>query len=180
MSEFGFGKDAALTTMDRDDLEKIGGTIFSSIYHANPLDLYPLNDIETFVDGLRWWHQFSHERKEANGLISPAIFDPSLSDETCRGLANIRAIWGIWLDNDGGDLRHEEFARLFPRLRMVIVNSYSSTREKPRWRVFIPGAGGEPCARGQSTTGDPMHPACADLPRSIRPRHHKTAFHVSR
>ena len=42
------------------------------------------------------------------------------------------------MDNDGGDLTHEEFARLFPRLRMVIFNSYSSTPEKPRWRVFIP------------------------------------------
>jgi hypothetical protein len=73
-----------------------------------------------------------------NALISPAIFDPTLSDETKRGLENIRAIWGIWLDNDGGDLTFREFARLFPRLRMVIVNSYSSTREKPRWRVFIP------------------------------------------
>ena len=62
----------------------------------------------------------------------------SLSDDTSRGLANIRAIWGIWLDNDGGDLTHQEFARLFPRLRMVITNSYSSTPEKPRWRVFIP------------------------------------------
>ena len=47
-------------------------------------------------------------------------------------------VWGIWLDNDGGDLTHQEFARLFPRLRMVICNSYSSTPEKPRWRVFIP------------------------------------------
>ena len=45
---------------------------------------------------------------------------------------------GIWLDNDGGDLTHQEFARLFPRLRMVICNSYSSTPEEPRWRVFIP------------------------------------------
>jgi hypothetical protein len=138
MSEFRFGKDSALTTIGRADLEKIGGTIFVSIYHAEPLDLYPLDDIEAFIAGLRWWHQFSYERKEENGLISPAIFDPSLSDETKRGLANIRAIWGIWLDCDGGDLTHEEFARLFPRQRMVIINSYSSTPEKPRWRVFIP------------------------------------------
>jgi hypothetical protein len=138
MSEFGHGKDTALSTRGRADLNAMGGTIFASIYHAEPLDLYPRDDIETFVSGLRWWHQFSYERKEANGLISPAIFDPTLSDETKRGLANIRAVWGIWLDNDGGDLTHQEFARLFPRLRMVIFNSYSSTREKPRWRVFIP------------------------------------------
>ena len=122
MSEFGFGKDTALSTMDRADLDAIGGTVFASIFHAEPLDFFPLDDIEAFIDGLHWWHQFSYESKETNGLISPAIFDPSLSEETSRGLANIRAIWGIWLDNDGGDLTHEEFARLFPRLRMVIVN----------------------------------------------------------
>ncbi len=138
MSEFRFGTDTSLSTMGRSDLDAIGGTVFSSIFRAEPLDFYPLDDVETFIDGLRWWHQFSHDSKEANGLISPAIFDPSLSDETSRGLANIRAIWGIWLDNDGGDLTHEEFARLFPRLRMVIINSYGSTPEAPRWRVFIP------------------------------------------
>jgi hypothetical protein len=138
MSEFGHGKDTTLSAMGRADLDVIGGTICSSIYSAEPLDLYPLDDIDAFVAGLRWWHQFAYERKEANGLVSPAIFDPSLADDTSRGLANIRAIWGIWLDNDAGDLTHEEFARLFPRLRMAVFNSYSSTRDKPRWRVFIP------------------------------------------
>ncbi len=138
MSEFGYGKDVVLSTMGRVDLDEMGGTVFASIGHARPLDFFPLDDIEAFIDGLRWFHQFSNKSKKTNGLISPAIFDPSLSDETRRGLANIRAVWGIWLDNDGGDLTHEEFARLFPRLRMVIFNSYSSTPEKPRWRVFIP------------------------------------------
>jgi hypothetical protein len=138
MSEFGFGKDAALCTMGRADLDAIGGTVYASIYRAEPLDFFPLDDTDAFVDGLRYFHQFSYESKELNGLISPAIFDQSLSDETSRGLVNIRAIWGIWLDNDGGDLTHEEFARLFPRLRMLIVNSFSSTPANPRWRVFIP------------------------------------------
>jgi len=138
MSEFNFGKDTALSTVGRADLDAIGGTVYASIYHAEPLDFFPRDDIDAFIDGLRYFHQFSYENKEMNGLISPAIFDPSLADETKRGLANIRAIWGIWLDNDGGDLTHEEFARLFPRLRMLIVNSFSSTPEKPRWRVFIP------------------------------------------
>ena len=138
MSEFGFGEDTTLTVAGRANLDAIGGTVYASIYHAEPLDFFPLDDVEAFIDGLRYFHQFTHTSKEMNGLISPAIFDPSLSDETSRGIANIRAVWGIWLDNDGGDLTHDEFARLFPRLRMIIVNSYSSTPEKPRWRVFIP------------------------------------------
>jgi hypothetical protein len=146
MSEFGHGKDTTLSTMGRADLDAIGGTVYASIYHAEPLDFYPLDDVESFIAGLRWWHQFAYERKEANGLISPGIFDRSLSNDTNRGLANIRAIWGIWQDNDGGDLTHQEFARLFPRLRMVITNSYSSKLEEPRWRVFIPTAIAMPIA----------------------------------
>jgi hypothetical protein len=152
MSEFGYGKDITLSTMDRADLDRMGGTLFTSVGRARPFDFFPLDDINTFIDGLRYFHQFSYGSKEANGLISPAIFDPALSDETCRGLANIRAIWGIWLDNDGGDLSHEEFAQLFPRLRMVIINSYSSTPTAPRWRVFIPTTIAMPIAAYRAIT----------------------------
>jgi hypothetical protein len=59
MSEFGYGKDTALSTMGSADLDAIGGTVYASIYHAEPLDFYPRDDIEAFVAGLRWWHQFS-------------------------------------------------------------------------------------------------------------------------
>ena len=45
---------------------------------------------------------------------------------------------GIWLDNDGGDLSQVEFAKMFPSLRMVVWNTYSSTPNRPRWRCFIP------------------------------------------
>ena len=98
----------------------------------------------------------AYESKEMNGLISPSIFDPTLADDTSRGLANIRAIWGIWLDNDGGDLSADEFARLFPRLRMAIFNSYSSTPEKPRWRVFIPTTVAMPIAAYTAIIGQIM------------------------
>ena len=111
---------------------------YLSIFHAEPLEFFPLDDIEAFIDGLRYFHSSWSSSKHANGLISPAIFDPTLSDETSRGLANIRSMWGIWLDNDGGDLSPDVFARLFPRLRMVIVNSYSCNSQRSKWRAFIP------------------------------------------
>jgi hypothetical protein len=57
---------------------------------------------------------------------------------TGRGLANITAIWGVWMDNDGGDLSADEFAAMFPHLMMVIHNSASSTPDAPRWRAIIP------------------------------------------
>jgi hypothetical protein len=138
MTEFGMGRDQTLTTMGRSDLSALAGTVFSSIFEANPFDFMPLNGLDDLIDGLRLFHSTELSSKEDSGLISPAIFDPALSAETKRGLDNIRAIWGIWLDNDGGDLNPDQFARMFPRLRVVICNSYSSTRQKPRWRVFIP------------------------------------------
>ena len=41
MSEFGYGKDTSLSMMGRSDLDAIGGTVFSSIFQAEPLDFYP-------------------------------------------------------------------------------------------------------------------------------------------
>jgi hypothetical protein len=83
-----------------------------------------------------------HTRQVANkqdgGLVSPAVFNPDLSNATSRGLDNIEYIRGIWMDNDGGDLSPDEFARIFPQLRMYIYNTHSHTAEAPRWRVFIP------------------------------------------
>lgn len=55
-----------------------------------------------------------------------------------RRLDNIILANGIFLDNDGGDLSPQEFAEFFPSLELVIFNTYSSTPEKPRWRVYIP------------------------------------------
>ena len=59
--------------------------------------------------------------------------------------ARLRAGWpiskpsgAIWLDCDGGDLRPDEFAAMFPHLTMVLYNSASSTTDAPRWRAVIP------------------------------------------
>ena len=76
MSEFAFGEDTTLTIAGRADLDAIGGTVYASIYHAEPLDFFPLDDVEAFVDGLRYFHQFTYTSKEMNGLISPADLRP--------------------------------------------------------------------------------------------------------
>ena len=151
MSEFGHGRKLGAL-----DLSGVGGTVYRSIYHAEPLDIFPRDDTEAFIDGLRFFHASVYERKAMNGLISPAIFEATMDDETSRGLANIRAIWGIWLDNDGGDLSPDELARLFPRTRLVIFNSYSSTTEEPRWRVFIPTTVAMPIAVHKAITSQIM------------------------
>ena len=87
------------------------------------------------------WLRDLHDRiapKDHAFLWSPAEFDPDMASETSRGLANIKAIWGIWLDCDGGDLQPHEFAAMFPHLTMVMYNSASSTMDAPRWRAVIP------------------------------------------
>ena len=156
MSEFGFGRDKSLSTMGHTDLHAMAGTIFTSIYEAAPFEFMALGDAETFIEGLRHLHAHEVPSKDQNGLISPAIFDPVLTGETKRGLANIRAIWGIWLDNDGGDLSPQQFARMFPRLRMAIFNSYSSTCQIPRWRAFIPTTIAMPIAAYRAIAGQIM------------------------
>lgn len=120
------------------ECEKGGGTIFTSLYDPVPLAHLDREDDESFIAGLRSLHDRSIPAKEDAGLISPAFFDADKDPDTSRGLANIRHVRGIWLDNDGGDLTHEDFARLFPYRRIVVWNTYSSTPELPRWRAFIP------------------------------------------
>ena len=53
MSEFGYGKDQVLPVQGRSDLNAIGGTVYASIYHAEPLDFFPRDDVEAFVEGFR-------------------------------------------------------------------------------------------------------------------------------
>ncbi len=151
MSEFGHGR-----VQGELDLSSIGGTVYRSIYHAQPLDFFPRDDTEAFINGLKFFHTSAYESKAMNGLISPAIFDATLDDETSRGLANIRAIWGIWLDNDGGELSPDEFARLFPRQRMAIFNSYSSTPENSTVAGVHPDDGGD-AYRGAQGHHQPNH-----------------------
>ena len=115
------------------------GSAFADKYASRPLADLDLDDDEEFIRLLRGMHKEVPAAKEDNVLLSPAHFDPDMAGtDTCRGLANITHVRGIWMDNDGGDLAYDEFARLFPYLRIVVWNTYSSTPDQPRWRVFIP------------------------------------------
>jgi hypothetical protein len=115
------------------------GTVYASIHDTEPTLYLDGTNLEAFVALLKEAHGRVVPSKQDNFLISPAHFDPDAPDsETSRGLANVRHVNGLWLDNDGGDLSHADFAKLFPQLRMLVWNTHSSTREAPRWRCFIP------------------------------------------
>lgn len=90
---------------------------------------------------LREFSETDAASKSANFLICPSVMTPRDGVDTMRGLANVESCWGIWLDFDGGDLTWQELPRLFPTLRMVIYASYSSTPQRPRFRMFVPTDG---------------------------------------
>jgi len=113
--------------------------IFGSKYDTTAAATLAYTNIDSVMQQLKECHNQTIAAKEANALTSSAIFNPAIDDiETKRGKNNIAYVSGIWLDNDGGDLSYQQFSNIFPELRMAIMNTYSSTKEMPRWRCYIP------------------------------------------
>jgi hypothetical protein len=114
-----------------------GGSLFGDVGRKHPfanLSAIPPSDFIAFMRAL-------HTRnvaKPESGLWSPSEFEAKPGVTTGRGLANVTAIHGVFLDNDGGDLTLNEFAAMFPHLMMVIHNSSSSTPDHMKWRAIIP------------------------------------------
>ena len=132
---------ASIAAINEDAAALSYGTAFASLYDARAALQLDAEDDDSFIQLLRDLHRRTIASKHENFLFSPAQFDADLAGvATSRGKANVRHARGLWLDNDGGDLTHAEFARLFPTLRMAVWNTYSSTTAKPRWRCFIPMA----------------------------------------
>lgn len=123
---------------DMADPSKLAGTVYGRIFDRAPLGHVEGGDAEGFIATLRDLADRELEAKEQSGLFTPAVMDPSKSADTARGLANVRSVWGVWLDCDGGDLAPDDLAAQFPTLRMAVFNTYSSSPEAPRWRAFIP------------------------------------------
>ncbi len=89
-----------------------------------------------FVQFLKHKHLNRFHNKEDNNLLGLglALYDVNGMRKSDRFLcAN-----GIMLDNDGGGMTPDEFANFMPGLEMFVFNTFSSTPESPRWRVYIP------------------------------------------
>lgn len=117
---------------------KYRGSIFVGMKATLPLFVVPEMTDDVFIAALKKVHRERRDQKEDNYLISPAVFDPSRSGATSRGLANVLSANGIWIDVDVGDLTHKDFASIFPHIRIVAFNSFSSTKAQPRYRIYIP------------------------------------------
>jgi hypothetical protein len=118
-------------------------TMYSDIKSATPTAYLSCRDQDAFIAAMAICHSKAHQSKEAIGLFSPAIFDPTTTNEatkpksTRRGLANIVYLQNLVLDFEEGDLRPEQIPELFPDLKMIVTNTYRHTAEEPRFRVII-------------------------------------------
>ncbi len=117
------------------------GSVFPTRFSSTStlqLELDQVDD-DGFIALLAELHQRVVEAKDDNFLISPATFDAAVAGvDTQRGLDNVTRTRGIWLDFDDGDLGHDDFAAVFPAVRLAAFNTYSSTATSNRWRAFIP------------------------------------------
>ena len=105
----------------RNSVTTTHGMAFRSIFDAVGIGCVETKSEFEFVRFLREMHGRPLTSKESGGLFSPAVFDAAANEETSRGLANIRYVRGIWLDNDGGDLSYAEFAKVFPALALLCL-----------------------------------------------------------
>ncbi|MFZ4699117.1 MAG: hypothetical protein ACOYMG_03620, partial [Candidatus Methylumidiphilus sp.] len=96
-------------------------------------------DWEELRGQLRELHGQYQPKKEDGTLISGATFDAGRSADTSKGLQNIVGIHGVWLDIDNGELKPDEFRRMFPEVRWLIWNSFNNGKDnKRKYRVLFP------------------------------------------
>jgi len=109
--------------------------IFTNTFQTEPLHTTTNAPLEDFIEWLRELHKRTFANKADNQLLCPALFLPGMG----RAIANVvEANCGLWLDNDTGHYTPEQFAKQFPDLHFVAFNTFSSTKEKPKYRLFIP------------------------------------------
>jgi hypothetical protein len=102
-----------------------------------PMSYIGCPDHDLLVRLLWHFHSRTLTHKNDNNLWSPAVFDPSSSEQHNRGRNNIKYLQHIWLDFEDGDLQPDELPKLFPNLRMVVTNTFHHTDAHPRFRVII-------------------------------------------
>jgi hypothetical protein len=116
------------------------GTIYAHKQANEPLAYLKWENEERYVAVLATAYMRKLRSKASNYLISPAIFDPTPNpmNGKRRGEDNIVYCRHVVLDFENGAIAPKNLPALFPDIRMVLTNSFSSTQEKPRFRVIIP------------------------------------------
>lgn len=92
---------------------------------------------DAFVKNMKLHSKSAFESKEANMLISPALFIDKDNVTSRRSKANAFCGRNIYLDIENGTLTHRQISKIFPNIEMLAYSSYSHTKGMPRYRVVF-------------------------------------------
>jgi len=119
----------------RETVTTYQGSIVSGTYEGMSFPITMcMRDFGIYMKGL---HKSVHPTKEANQLIMPGLCVPVPDVHTNRGIEN--ALFGrhIYLDIDGGDLKHLRLSMIFPHVEMIVYNSFNHTEKSPGYRIIF-------------------------------------------
>lgn len=91
-----------------------------------------------FITYLRNHSKNVYTSKNEIPCVSGAMFDVNKSVDTSRGNSNVEFVRGIWIDIEKGTMTHDDFSRSFPLLHFVAYNTFRHTKDRPRFRIYIP------------------------------------------
>lgn len=112
------------------------GSFFNDYFSTDPFVISKTED--QFISYLRNQSKNVYTSKNEIPCVSGALFDVTKSDDTDRGQDNVELVRGMWIDIEKGTMNHEEFSRSFPYLRFVAYNTFRHTRDRHRFRIYIP------------------------------------------
>jgi hypothetical protein len=118
------------------ETEQSFGTVFPDVYATTPAFYIRILPVEQQIELLHELWTRTVVSKESAAMLSPSTFRPDELGEA-RKYEHIASILNIWLDFEKGDLSPDDFAKLFPRIKMVMFNSYHHTKAKPRYRAVM-------------------------------------------
>lgn len=118
---------------------------FVTQFYASIYERVSINKSLTNVVG---WNlsDFEDFLKELSTDVKPSkedniAFCPSLFTDGIRNKDNIVGCGSIFLDQDGGIFTPRDIMNIFSGIRMTVYSSYSDTKSKRKFRIFIPFQG---------------------------------------
>ncbi|GJE42983.1 hypothetical protein AEGHOMDF_2160 [Methylobacterium soli] len=111
-------------------------SFFNNMYDTSPKSICMKQD--KFITYLRNHHNNVYAYKHDLPCVSGAMFNPLATDGTQRSSESVEFVRGIWIDVENGDLTPEEFSRHFPMIQFVAYNTFSHTKDQPRFRLYLP------------------------------------------
>lgn len=115
---------------------KFRSSFFDNYYDTNPRVICRTET--QFISYLKKHHMNRYIAKNEIPCVSGAMFAADDSSNSSRDGNSVKFVRGMWLDIEKGTMTHGEFADAFPHIHFVAYNTFSHTREKPRYRIYIP------------------------------------------